>query len=164
MTVEIISWSISTKVWDRVGIELATPGIAVRHASVARHVTDCATRPGLVTIDVQISFPASYLNLHAKYSHMPNMPLGCTSPDFPYILYISTYAIAAYTVWILWICKWSLVKFHSMRIRDSASTSLLVFKVIKLAKIKNRYNQVPHLTKDTTWESDKNTIKHHKRE
>ena len=23
-----------------------TPGIAVRHASVARHVTDCATRPG----------------------------------------------------------------------------------------------------------------------
>ena len=25
MTVEIISWSISTKVWDRTGIELATP-------------------------------------------------------------------------------------------------------------------------------------------
>ena len=46
MTVEIISRSISTKVWDRGGIELATPGIAVRHASVARHVTDCATRPG----------------------------------------------------------------------------------------------------------------------
>ena len=35
------------KVWDRVGIELATPGSAVRLASVARHVTDCATRPGL---------------------------------------------------------------------------------------------------------------------
>ena len=30
------------KVWDRTGIELATPGYAVRHASVARHVTDCA--------------------------------------------------------------------------------------------------------------------------
>ena len=41
MTVEIISLSISTKVWDRAGIELATPGSAVRHASVARHVTDC---------------------------------------------------------------------------------------------------------------------------
>ena len=27
------------------------------------------------------SFPAPYLNLHAKYSHMTNMPLGCTSPD-----------------------------------------------------------------------------------
>ena len=48
MTVEIISWSISTKVWDRAGIELATPGSAVRHASVARHVTDCATWPGNV--------------------------------------------------------------------------------------------------------------------
>ena len=47
MTVEIISWSISTKVWYRAGIELATPGSAVRHASVARHVTDCATRPGM---------------------------------------------------------------------------------------------------------------------
>ena len=46
MTVEIISRSISTKVWDRAGIELATPGIAVGHASVAKHVTDCATRPG----------------------------------------------------------------------------------------------------------------------
>ena len=45
MTVEIISWSISMKVWYRARIELATPGSAVRHASVARHVTDCATRP-----------------------------------------------------------------------------------------------------------------------
>ena len=34
------------KVWDRAGIELATPGYAVRRASVVRHVTDCATRPG----------------------------------------------------------------------------------------------------------------------
>ena len=49
MTVEIISWSISTKVWDRAGIELATPGSAVRHASVARHITDCATRPGTIS-------------------------------------------------------------------------------------------------------------------
>ena len=38
------------------------------------------------------------------------------------------------------------------------------FKVRKAAKIRNRYNQVPHLTQDTTWESDKNTIKHHKQE
>ena len=34
--------------------------------------------------------------------------------------------------------------------------------VIKVAKIKNRYNQVPHLTQNTTWKSDKNTIKYHK--
>ena len=51
MTVEIISWSISTKVWDRAGIELATPGSAVRHASVARHVTDCAMQPGPNSVD-----------------------------------------------------------------------------------------------------------------
>ena len=25
----------------------------------------------------------------------------------------------------------------------------------------NRYNQVPHLTQDTTWESHRNTRKHH---
>ena len=30
-------------------------------------------------------------------------------------------------------------------------------KVRKKAKIRNQYNQVPHLTKDTTWESTKNT-------
>ena len=35
------------KVWDRVGIELMTPGSAVRLPSLARHVTDCATRPGM---------------------------------------------------------------------------------------------------------------------
>ena len=28
-------------------------------------------------------------------------------------------------------------------------------KVSKTGKIRNRYNQVPHLTRDTTWESDK---------
>ena len=28
-------------------------------------------------------------------------------------------------------------------------------KVSKCAKIRNRYNQVPHLTQDTDWESDK---------
>ena len=37
----IISWSISTKVWDRVGIKLTIPGSAVRHSEV-RHVTNCA--------------------------------------------------------------------------------------------------------------------------
>ena len=28
----------------------------------------------------------------------------------------------------------------------------------KVVKIRNRYSQEPHLTQDTTWESDKNTI------
>ena len=46
MTVEVIARSISTKVLDRAGIEFATPGSAVRLASVARKVTDCATQAG----------------------------------------------------------------------------------------------------------------------
>ena len=37
-------------------------------------------------------------------------------------------------------------------------------KVSKEAKIRNRYNHVPHLTQDTTRESDKNTIQHHTQE
>ena len=40
------------KVWDRAGIELATHGSAVRLASVARHVTDCAMRPGTRQMDI----------------------------------------------------------------------------------------------------------------
>ena len=37
-------------------------------------------------------------------------------------------------------------------------TWLLHIKVSKGAKIRNRYNQVPHLTKDAKWESDKLTV------
>ena len=55
MTVEIISWSTSTNVWDQARIELATPGSAVRHASVARHVTDCAMRPGIKITPVKLN-------------------------------------------------------------------------------------------------------------
>ena len=35
------------------------------------------------------------------------------------------------------------------------------YKSKKEAKIRNQYNQEPHLTRDTKWESDKNTRKHH---
>ena len=35
-----------------------------------------------------------------------------------------------------------------------------MFKVSKKAKFRNRYNQVPHLTQETTWESENNTRKH----
>ena len=37
----------------------------------------------------------------------------------------------------------------------------IVNNVGKKAKIRNRYNQIPHLTKDTLWECDKYTRKHH---
>ena len=45
LAIEIISFSISTKVWHRARIKLATPGSAVRHVSAGRHVIDCTTRP-----------------------------------------------------------------------------------------------------------------------
>ena len=48
MAVEIISWSISEKVWDQAGIKLATPGSAVRHVSAVRQFTDCSVRPSKV--------------------------------------------------------------------------------------------------------------------
>ena len=37
-------------------------------------------------------------------------------------------------------------------------------KVEKKANNRNRYGEVPHLTRDTIWESDKNTRKCHKQE
>ena len=37
-------------------------------------------------------------------------------------------------------------------------------EIRKGAKIRNRYNQAPHLTKDTKWESGSVTSRHHKRE
>ena len=71
MTVEIISWSISTKVWDRAGIELATPGSAVRHASVARleferlligYISKCKDRLS-ISIVASISQPYWIINI-----------------------------------------------------------------------------------------------------
>ena len=64
MTVEMISWSISTKVWDLAGIELAIPGTAVRHASVVRHATLPAALRGPVYLSVNLfesrSAPTQY--------------------------------------------------------------------------------------------------------
>ena len=37
-------------------------------------------------------------------------------------------------------------------------------KLNKKAKIRNRYNQVPHLTRAIIWESDKTQAKHHRKE
>ena len=41
------------KIWDRAGIELSIPGFAVRLASLARHITDCATWHGKMS-DIEI--------------------------------------------------------------------------------------------------------------
>ena len=44
----------------------------------------CTHVDKLATSNLQICFPAPYLSLHAKYSHMPNMTRGRTSPGLPY--------------------------------------------------------------------------------
>ena len=36
----------------------------------------------------------------------------------------------------------------------------VTIKVRKKTRIRNRYDQTPHITQDTTWESDKNAIHH----
>ena len=38
---------------------------------------------------------------------------------------------------------------------------MIIYAIQKKANIRNRYNQVPNLTQDNTWESDYNTRKHH---
>ena len=43
-------------------------------------------------------------------------------------------------------------------INDILSEKVRIVKVRKKAKIRNLYNQGPHLTQDTTWESNKTTI------
>ena len=47
------------KVCDRAGIKLATPDSAVRLAFVARHITNCATRPSIGFWESGIQYPVS---------------------------------------------------------------------------------------------------------
>ena len=69
MTVEIISCSISTKVWDWAGVELATPGSAVGHTSVVRNVnTDWAVRPGLRVSWLQMIFFFMFFPIISLYT------------------------------------------------------------------------------------------------
>ena len=69
MTVEIISWSFSTKVWERAGIKLSTPGSAVRLASVARQVIDCAMRPGGLLCVISINLHEDILRCNWIMAH-----------------------------------------------------------------------------------------------
>ena len=65
------------KVCDRAGIELVTPGSAVRLASVARYVTDCATRPSLYFLHDEMIF------MH-KAKHILNRHFSCSCSDAIY--------------------------------------------------------------------------------
>ena len=53
----------------------------------------------------------------------------------------------------------TLPQIKSFRFSRSEKKSIVsYYKVRKTAKIRKRYNQVSHLSQDTTWESNKNTI------
>ena len=58
MTIEMISGSISTKVWDRAGITLLIPGSAVRLD------TDCATGPVIQFLDKIRFLPVCFSDKH----------------------------------------------------------------------------------------------------
>ena len=45
-----------------------------------------------------------------------------------------------------------------LREEETQKTNKMPITVRKAAKIRKRYNQVPHLTQDTIWKSNKNTI------
>ena len=51
-----------------------------------------------------------------------------------------------------------------MEIYKGANSHYTVLESKKDAKIRKRYNQVPHLTQGTTWESNKNSKNIHKHE
>ena len=72
MAVEIISWSISTKLWDQAQIELATPG------STIRHVTDCAKRPYFYfnQIDKDLQYLTAFLISSLKRLRMQSIVLA----------------------------------------------------------------------------------------
>ena len=52
----------------------------------------------------------------------------------------------------------SLVSLHYLGDFLIAKACIYLIKVRKTTKIRNRYNQVPHLSQDTKWESNKITI------
>ena len=67
-------------------------------------------------------------------------------------------------IYCILFAKTSLERYVLRKQTIAQILSTKIVKVRKAAKIRNQYNQVPHLTQYTTWESDKNTIKHHKQE
>ena len=55
------------KVWDLAGIKLVTTESEVRLSSVARHVTDCATRPGISIYIALLRVSHSHIALNYNY-------------------------------------------------------------------------------------------------
>ena len=91
------------------------------------------------------------------------VPRGCLQfvivvfPDHTHLLFFFITFVIHFVEIIIPIlnkCKVSLISLVS--VAEQAG--------LKWAKIRKRYNQVPQLTRDTNWENDNVTIRHHRRE
>ena len=72
------------KVWDKAGIQVATPGSAVRLASVAIQVTDCATRPGHYEWDLE----CICIVINGKTCSVPLNILGSVSVKLSQVFFV----------------------------------------------------------------------------
>ena len=71
---------------------------------------------------------------------------------------LSSFSVTWVPAWVATIIAWAVaVKKQTYQL----SQSIRSIEVRKKATLWNWYNLAQHLTKDTTWESDKNTTKHH---
>ena len=61
-------------------------------------------------------------------------------------------------LWLFRVMPWVDLQCVIVVFPDQTDLLFIKNKVRKTAKIKNRYNQVPHLTQDNIWESNKITI------
>ena len=90
MTIEIISRSIVTKEWDRARIKLATPGSAVRLASVARHVTDSLRCPVHILIWIKFN-PVNIKTLNLKSCNLLFVYNAALHPSQQYFSHVTNY-------------------------------------------------------------------------
>ena len=145
MTVEIISWSISTKVWDRTGIKLATPESAVRHASVARHVTNCATQPGrkeMVVEEIYYGCFSTWPSLMCEWNDFCSFWVAIMSEALLKFLLKRIYGLEEYVVWIIprWLfsewpslmCEWDDLCYFWVAIMSEALLKFLLKRIYGL--------------------------------
>ena len=86
-----------------------------------------------------------YLVIHAYCNHLAIFSSIFVALTINKIYNVIDRAITVlYMVWLLFACI--------------ITTPMLSVNVRRVAKIRNRYNQVPHLTQDTTWEVTKTQL------
>ena len=84
------------------------------------------------------------------------------------IVWLSDMMPERFLTHLSWRLKWGIsmpmVWLPSLVIHSHSQRRTSISLKVEKAKIRNRYNPVPHLTQDTICESDENTRKHHTQE